>query len=45
MIQGITNLMVIFEGSISYEELRRMPIPELSVLHGEAKRIQSKRSG
>jgi hypothetical protein len=31
--------MAIFEGGVTYQELRDMPMPELAVLHREAKRI------
>jgi hypothetical protein len=35
--------MVFFEGAISYDRLRNMSFPEISMLHKEAKRIDALR--
>ncbi len=37
------NLMTIFEGSVGYTELRRMPLPELQNLMIEGERIRQMR--
>jgi uncharacterized small protein (DUF1192 family) len=36
--------MSFFEGALSYKELREMPLPEISMLQGEAKRIHAQRN-
>lgn len=32
--------MMFFNGAVRYDELRSMPLPELSNLHNEARRIK-----
>lgn len=37
--------MMFFNGGVRYDELRSMPLPELSNLHNEARRIEQQQKG
>ena len=43
MNRRITDVMAVFEGAVSYTELRNMPFPEFMDLYEEAKRINDSR--
>jgi len=36
--------MTFFEGALNYKDLRNMPLPEIAMLHEEAKRIHARRN-